>query len=99
MLVGDAQAAILSPPRALGPLGGVAGLAFGTALLLIFTRSLGFYFGLLGVPFSCPPLALLQESAVVTVVFSAVLGLVGSFLPAWRVRGLDPYALIQTQVR
>jgi putative ABC transport system permease protein len=90
---------ILAESAIVTGLGGVAGLAFGTALLLIFTRSLGFYFGLLGVPFSWPPLALLQESAVVAVVFSAVLGLVGSFLPAWRVRGLDPYALIQTQAR
>ena len=90
---------ILAESAIVTGLGGVAGLAFGTALLLIFARSLGFYFGLLGVPFSWPPLALLQESAVVAVVFSAVLGLVGSFLPAWRVRGLDPYALIQTQVR
>jgi putative ABC transport system permease protein len=80
---------ILAESAIVTGLGCVAGLAFGTALLLIFARSLGFYFGLFGVPFSWPPVAVLQESAVVAVVFSAVLGLVGAFLPAWRVRGLD----------
>jgi putative ABC transport system permease protein len=93
------MAIILAESAIVTGLGGVAGLAFGTALLLIFARSLGFYFGLLGIPFSWPPLLVLQESAVVAVVFSAVLGLIGAFLPAWRVRGLDPYALIQTQER
>ena len=36
-------------------LGGLAGVAFGAILLLAFARSLGFYFGLLGIPFSWPP--------------------------------------------
>src|SRR5216684_3301438 len=61
--------------------------------------SLGFYFALLGVPFSWPPAAVLQIGAVLAIVFSAVLGLVGAFLPAWRVRRMAPYALIQTEGR
>src|SRR5262249_56649369 len=65
-------------------LGGLAGLGFGAAMLLMFARSLGFYFALLGVPFSWPPAAVLQAGAVLAVVFSAVLGLIGAFLPAWR---------------
>jgi putative ABC transport system permease protein len=90
---------ILSEAAIVTGLGGVAGLIFGTTLLLVFARSLGFYFGLLGIPFSWPPLTILQESAVVAILFSVLLGLVGAFLPAWRVRGLDPYALIQAQER
>lgn len=90
---------ILAEAAIVTGLGGVAGLAFGTTLLLIFARSLGFYFGLLGVPFSWPPLRVLEESAAVAVLFSVLLGLAGAFLPAWRVRGLDPSALIQAQER
>ncbi len=90
---------ILAEAAIVTGLGGVTGLVFGTALLLIFARSLGFYFGLLGIPFSWPPLTILQESAAMAILFSVLLGLVGAFLPAWRVRGLDPYALIQTQER
>jgi putative ABC transport system permease protein len=90
---------ILAEAAIITGLGGLAGLGFGTALLLLFNRSLGFYFGLLGVPFSWPPLAVLQVAVLAALVFSAVLGLVGAFLPAWRVRRMAPYALIQTEGR
>jgi putative ABC transport system permease protein len=90
---------ILAEAAIVTSLGGVAGLVFGTTLLLLFARSLGFYFGLLGVPFSWPPLNVLQESAAVAVLFSAALGLIGALLPAWRMRRLDPYTLIQAQER
>lgn len=96
---GQIMTIILSEAAIVTGLGGVAGLVFGTALLLVFARSLVFYFGLLGVPFSWPPLTVLLESAAVAIVFSAILGFAGAFLPAWRVRGLDPYTLIQTQER
>jgi ABC-type antimicrobial peptide transport system permease subunit len=36
---------------------------------------------------------------VLAIVFSAVLGLIGAFLPAWRVRRMAPYTLIQTEGR
>ena len=88
---------ILAEAAIITGLGGFAGLGFGAAMLLIFARSLGFYFGLLGVPFSWPPLAVLQISAVLAISFSAVLGLVGAFLPAWRARRMAPYALIQAE--
>ena len=58
--------------------GGLCGLGFGTAVLLMFARSLGFYFNLLGVPFSWPPLPVLQVTALVAIVFSAILGLLGA---------------------
>jgi putative ABC transport system permease protein len=78
-------------------LGGLAGLGFGAAVLLMFARSLGFYFGLLGVPFIWPPLPVLQVSAIVAIMFSAILGLVGALLPAWRLRRMAPYALIHSE--
>jgi putative ABC transport system permease protein len=88
---------ILAEASIITGLSGVAGLALGTAMLLIFARSLGFYFDLLGVPFSWPPLAVLETSAMVAVAFSAGLGLAGAFLPAWRMRQMDPFSLIQAQ--
>jgi putative ABC transport system permease protein len=90
---------ILTEAAIITGLGGLAGLAFGAAMLLMFARSIGFYFGLLGVPFAWPPLAVLQISAALAVSFSAVLGLVGAFLPAWRARRMAPYALIQAEGR
>jgi putative ABC transport system permease protein len=90
---------ILTEAAIITGLGGLAGLGFGAVVLLMFARSLGFYFGLLGVPFAWPPLAVLQVGAIVALVFSAVLGLVGALLPAWRVRRMAPYALIQTEGR
>src|SRR5262249_54332236 len=86
---------ILAEAAIITCLGGLAGLGFGIAVLLMFARSLGFYFGLLGVPFSWPPAAVLHVGAILAVVFSAILGLAGAFLPAWRVRRTAPYALIQ----
>jgi putative ABC transport system permease protein len=80
-------------------LGGLAGVVFGAVLLLVFARSLGFYFGLLGIPFSWPPPGILQASAVVALLFSGILGVVGAFVPAWRVRRMAPYALIQAEAR
>jgi putative ABC transport system permease protein len=90
---------ILTEAAIITGLGGLAGLGFGAVVLLMFARSLGFYFGLLGVPFAWPPLAVLQVGAIAAIVFSAVLGLVGALLPAWRVRRMAPYALIQTEGR
>ncbi len=78
-------------------LGGLGGLGFGVAVLLMFGRSLGFYFGMLGVPFSWPPPAVLQAGAMAAVAFSAFIGLAGALAPAWRVRRMAPYALIQSE--
>jgi putative ABC transport system permease protein len=90
---------ILTEAAIITGLGGLAGLGFGAAVLLMFARSVGFYFDLLGVPFSWPPLAVLQAGAIVALVFSAVLGLVGALLPAWRVRAMAPHALIHSEGR
>ena len=47
---------ILAEAAIITGLGGLAGLGFGAVVLLMFARSLGFYFSLLGIPFSWPPL-------------------------------------------
>src|SRR5262249_62080081 len=80
-------------------LGGLAGIAFGAALLAMFARSLGFYFGLLGIPFAWPPFSVLPAIAVLALAFSALLGLVGALLPAWRGRRPAPHELIQAEGR
>jgi putative ABC transport system permease protein len=90
---------ILSEAAIITGLGGLAGLAFGGAVLAMFARSLGFYFELLGIPFSWPPLGAFQVSALAAIVFSAILGIAGALLPAWRVRRMAPYALIQMEGR
>jgi len=90
---------ILAEAAVITGLGGLAGLGFGAAVLLMFARSFGFYFALLGVPFSWPPAAVLEAAALLAIVFSVALGLLGAFLPAWRVRRMEPYALIQAEAR
>jgi putative ABC transport system permease protein len=96
---GQVMAIVLGEAAIITGLGGLAGLGFGVAVLLIFARSLGFYFGLLGVPFSWPSVAVLQVGAIVTVALSAILGLAGAFLPAWRARRMAPYDLLQAEGR
>jgi putative ABC transport system permease protein len=85
---------ILGEAAIITGLAGLAGLVFGAALLMIFARSLGFYFDLLGIPFSWPPAMVVQLAAVVAVAISAFLGVIGAFVPAWRVRRMAPHALI-----
>jgi putative ABC transport system permease protein len=90
---------ILAEAAVITGLGGLAGLGFGAAVLLTFARSLGFYFALLGVPFAWPAAVVLETGAVLALVFSIVLGLLGAFVPAWRARRMAPYALIQAEAR
>ena len=75
-------------------LGGLGGLVLGFALLFAFARSLGFYFETLGVPFSWPAIEVLAAICAAVVVASVALGVAGALLPAWRVRRLEPFALI-----
>ncbi len=94
---GQVMTIILAEATIITGLGGLGGLGLGAAVLLMFARSLAFYFDLLGIPFSWPPLPVLQVGAIFAIVFSAILGLVGALLPAWRVRRMAPYALIRSQ--
>lgn len=89
-------AIILGEAAIITGLAGLAGLAFDAALLMIFARSLAFYFDLFGVPFSWPPAIVLQLAAIVAIVASAFLGVIGAFVPAWRVRRMPPLVLIHS---
>jgi putative ABC transport system permease protein len=91
------MAIILAEAAIITGLGGLAGLGFATAVLLTFARSLGFYFGVIGVPFAWPSLAVLEMGALAALVFSAILGLLGAALPTWRARRMAPYALIRSE--
>ena len=46
---------ILTEAAAITVLGGLFGLGFGASLVLVFARTLGFYFETIGVPFAWPP--------------------------------------------
>jgi putative ABC transport system permease protein len=93
------MAIILGEAAIITLLGGVAGLGFATAVLLTFARSLGFYLDLIGVPFTWPSRAVVQAGAIAALLFSALIGLVGAALPAWRARRRAPYALIRSEGR
>jgi len=90
---------ILAEAALVTGLGGLAGMAFGASLLFVFARSIGYYFSSLGVPFVWPPAGVLELVGVGAVVFSALLGLIGALLPAWRLRRLEPFALIHAEGR
>jgi putative ABC transport system permease protein len=91
------MAMILAEAAIITGLGGLVGLGFATAVLLTFARSLGFYFDIIGVPFTWPPVAVLQAGALAALLFAAILGLLGAALPAWRARRMAPYALIRSE--
>jgi len=88
-------AMVLAEAAMITGLGGLGGIVLGFALLLASARSLGFYFESLGVPFSWPTLDVLAAICGAVVVASAALGVMGALYPAWRVRRLEPFALIQ----
>ena len=88
---------ILTEAGIITGLAGLCGLVFRGALLLTFARSLGFYLDLLGIPVIWPPLAVLGASAFAAIAISALLGLAGASLPAWRVCRRTPYSLIHNE--
>ena len=88
---------ILTEAAAVTVLGGVLGLGFGTFLVVLFARTLGFYFASIGIPFAWPPSWMTGLAAAVALLFSVVLGIAGAFVPAWRARRLEPYVLIQQE--
>ena len=93
------MAIILAEAAIVTGLGGLAGLGFATAVLLTFARSLGFYFDVIGVPFTWPSTAVLEIGALAALALSALLGLLGAALPAWRARRMAPFALIRSEAR
>jgi putative ABC transport system permease protein len=92
-------AMVLAEAAMITGLGGLVGIVLGFALLFASARSLGFYFEGLGVPFGWPPIEMLAAIAAAVVVASAALGVAGALYPAWRVRRLEPFALIHGDAR
>jgi putative ABC transport system permease protein len=96
---GQVVAMVLAEAAMITGLGGLGGIVLGFALLFGFARSLGFYFESLGVPFGWPPPDVLAAISIAVFAASAVLGVAGALYPAWRVRRLEPFALIHGETR
>jgi putative ABC transport system permease protein len=92
-------AMVLAEAAMITGLGGLGGIVLGFAVLFAFARSLGFYFESLGVPFGWPPVETLAAISAAVLAASAALGVAGALLPAWRVRRLEPFALIHGGAR
>lgn len=78
-------------------LGGITGIVFGAGLLLVFQRSLVYYLETLHVDFSWPEPAVILCVAFACAAASALVGLIGALVPAWRASLEEPYLLIQTE--
>jgi putative ABC transport system permease protein len=76
-------------------LGGVGGVVLGLAGVLLFQRTLGYYFETYQAPFSLPPVRALVGTGLRSVGLCAAVGLAGAALPAWRAVGREPYDLVR----
>lgn len=76
-------------------LGGIMGILFGAALLLVFQRSLVYYLETLHIDFAWPEPAIILGVALCCSIASALVGLAGALVPAWRASLEEPYLLIQ----
>ncbi len=65
-------------------LGGVLGVALGAGLLLLYRRSVGYYFETARVRFAWPSPGAVAAMAVGCVLLAAAVGLLGVAVPAWR---------------
>jgi putative ABC transport system permease protein len=78
-------------------LGGLCGVALGGGLLLLFQRSLGYYFQTVNVPFIWPAVHSIVICALGCALGAALVGVFGALLPALRVGRREPYDLIQAE--
>ena len=92
-------ALVLAEAAMITGLGGLGGIVLGFTLLFASARSLGFYFESLGVPFGWPSVEALLAISLAVLAASAALGIAGALYPAWRVRRLEPFALIHGEAR
>jgi putative ABC transport system permease protein len=76
-------------------LGGVWGVILGAAGLMLFQRSLGYYFENYKVPFTLPPVRDLVVTGLVSVSLCSAVGLAGALVPAWRACRREPYDLVR----
>jgi putative ABC transport system permease protein len=80
-------------------LGGLLGVALGAGLLLVFRRSVGYYFETIRVGFVWPPLDTTAAIAAACVLLAAGVGLLGTAVPAWHAGRREPYELIRGEAR
>jgi putative ABC transport system permease protein len=80
-------------------LGGLLGVAWGAGLLLLFRRSVGYYFETVQVRFAWPSPGTMAAIAAGCVLLAAAVGLLGVVVPAWRVGRREPYELIRGEAR
>jgi putative ABC transport system permease protein len=78
-------------------LGGVSGVVLGGSLLLLCQRSLGYYLESIQVPFVQPAPAALGLYALGGVVLASGVGLLGAWIPAWRISRQEPFELVRTE--
>ena len=94
---GQIMCIILTEAALVTGLGGLCGLGFGVALVLLFARSLGNYFTSIGVPFAWPAAPTLWLAAAIGLLAAVLLGVAGALVPAWRARRMEPFALIVSE--
>jgi putative ABC transport system permease protein len=80
-------------------LGGLLGVALGAGLLLLFRRSVGYYFEVVRVRFAWPSPGTMAAIAGGCVLLAAGVGLLGVAIPAWRAGRREPYELIRGEAR
>jgi putative ABC transport system permease protein len=86
---------ILSEAVMVTTLGGLAGLLCGGGLLLLFRRSLGYWFETVGAPFLWPAPPVLGLYALACGLMGACVGLLGAVVPAWQASRQEPYELVR----
>jgi putative ABC transport system permease protein len=80
-------------------LGGLLGVALGAGLLLLFSRSVGYYFETVRVGFAWPSPGTTAMIALGCVLLAAGVGLLAVAVPAWRAGRREPYELIRGEGR
>jgi putative ABC transport system permease protein len=75
-------------------LGGLCGALFGGGLLLVFQRSLGYYFQTVHVPFVWPGGRSVVLCALGCALAASLVGVLGALAPAVRAGRQEPYQLI-----
>jgi putative ABC transport system permease protein len=79
-------------------LGGAIGILFGGLLLRLFEHSLVYSLTKMGVPFFWLSQSAVVAVAIICVFGAALTGMIGAFMPAWRVSRKDPYDLMHCTV-
>ena len=75
--------------------GGICGTILGTVGILLFERSLGFYFERIRVPFLVPGPSAILLAASVSVLAACGIGVLGALVPAWLAGHEEPYELVR----